>query len=79
MNQSQELIEMKKEIVMLRQAIQSLVQQTGHRLSRSEVSRRLGVCRQTLSERVKVGSFPAPGKDGKWLLSDLIEFERSVQ
>jgi|FreactcultureFD7_1027221.scaffolds.fasta_scaffold00888_16 hypothetical protein len=79
MNQSQELTEMRKEIVMLREAVQSLVQQAGVRLTRTDVSRRLGICRQTLTERVRVGSFPAPGTDGKWLLSDLIEFERGVQ
>lgn len=79
MNQSQELTEIKNELVMLRQVVHTLVQQTGHRLSRTEVSRRIGVCRQTLSERIKAGSFPAPGKDGKWLLSDLIDFESGTQ
>ena len=76
---AQEFIEIKKELVMLRREIQVLTKQTGHRLSRSEVSKRLGVCRQTLSDRIKKGSFPPPGKDGKWLLSDLIEFEGGVQ
>lgn len=47
----------------------------GGRLTREQVCERLGVCRQTLAKRVIAKEFPQPLKDGKWLLSDIVEHE----
>lgn len=59
----------------LTEAVASLSRLMGARLTRDELCRRLGVHRNTLARYVKDGSFPAPGKDGKWLLADVVEWE----
>lgn len=44
-------------------------------MDRQEVADRLGVHQTTLDRWVKAGSFPRP-KNGKWLLSHVIQWER---
>lgn len=49
----------------------------GTRLDRAQLAERFGVCRNTLRSRMeKYHDFPRPGRDGKWLLSEVIEWEQ---
>ncbi len=64
-------------IELLTNAVQALSTQMGARLTRAQLSERLGVHRNTLARRLAEPGFPLPGKDGKWLLSEIIEWERS--
>lgn len=57
-------------------AIQTLCAQAGARLTRQDLAARLGVHRNTLAARLANDrTMPRPGKDGKWLLSEIIEWE----
>jgi predicted DNA-binding transcriptional regulator AlpA len=47
----------------------------GARLTRQEVLERLGVHRNTLRSYIADRGFPKPGKDGKWLLAEIVEWE----
>lgn len=60
----------------LQSTVETLCALIGTRLTRSEVLTRLRVSDKTLRERVRRGEYPAPGKDGKWLLSEIVEWER---
>lgn len=47
----------------------------GERLTRAEMCRRLGISSNTLTARVRRKEAPTPGRDGKWLLSEVMEWE----
>lgn len=47
----------------------------GLRLTRAEMCERLGVTSHTITYRVRRGELPRPSADGKWLLSEVIEWE----
>lgn len=47
----------------------------GDRLTRAQMCDRLGISGKTLTDRVRRGDVPTPGKDGKWLLSEVVEWE----
>lgn len=64
-------------IELLTNAVQALSSMMGARLTRTQLAERLGVCRNTLAKRLVEPDFPLPGKDAKWLLSEVIEWERS--
>jgi predicted DNA-binding transcriptional regulator AlpA len=53
----------------------TLARMTGARLSRVQMCERLGVSSNTLTARVRKGDVPTPGKDGKWLLSEVVDWE----
>jgi hypothetical protein len=59
----------------LTRAVLTMATNVGARLNRADMCGRLGVCGKTLSERVSSKKIPAPGKDGKWLLSEVVEWE----
>lgn len=59
----------------LQTTVETLCALIGTRLTRSEVLTRLRVSEKTLRERVRRGEYPSPGKDGKWLLSEIVEWE----
>lgn len=52
-----------------------LARRGGDRLTRAEMCERLGVTSHTITYRVRRGEIPRPGADGKWLLSEVIEWE----
>jgi predicted DNA-binding transcriptional regulator AlpA len=56
-------------------AVVALARLAGVRLTRAEVCERLGVHRNTLSAYMADKDFPTPGKDGKWLLAEVLEWE----
>jgi predicted DNA-binding transcriptional regulator AlpA len=53
----------------------NLARLMGARLSRAEVLERLGIHRNTLRTYISDKGFPTPGKDGKWLLAEVLEWE----
>ena len=58
-------------------AMQLMAAMLGTRLDRGQLAERLGIHRNTLRQRLASDtSFPRPGKDGKWLLSEVIEWEQ---
>ncbi|MFM9922711.1 hypothetical protein VLK31_06955 [Variovorax sp. H27-G14] len=59
----------------LTSAFVQMARLTGARLTRSEMCNRLGVSSNTLTARVRRGDVPTPGKDGKWLLAEVVEWE----
>lgn len=58
-------------------AMQLMATMLGTRLDRGQLAERMGVHRNTLSKRLHTDrDFPTPGRDGKWLLSEVIEWEQ---
>lgn len=55
--------------------IASLTRQMGVRLTREQVLERLDIHRNTLRTYILEKDFPKPGKDGKWLLAEIVEWE----
>ena len=47
----------------------------GDRLTRAEMCERLRISGKTLTDRVRRGVAPSPCSDGKWLLSEILEWE----
>lgn len=67
---------MEAKIEVLTYAVQSLCSQLGGRLTRQQFAERMGVHRNTLSNMLaRDRSMPRPGKDGKWLLSEVMDWE----
>lgn len=56
-------------------AFVALARVTGARLTRAEVCDRLGVHRNTLPTYISEKGFPTPGRDGKWLVAEIVEWE----
>ena len=67
---------MMQRIDALTSAVQFMASALGQRLTRPQLCTRLGVHRNTLTKLIKDPTFPTRGKDGKWLLSEIIEWER---
>jgi predicted DNA-binding transcriptional regulator AlpA len=61
----------------LTKAVQHLAQVNGARLTKAQLADRFGCHRNTLRSRIAVKGFPQPCSDGKWLLSEIIEWEQS--
>lgn len=64
-------------IELLTNAVQTLTTMMGARLTRTQLCERLGIHRNSLARQMAKPGFPLPGKDGKWLLADVIAWERS--
>lgn len=60
----------------LTKAVQHLAQVNGARLTKAQLAQRLGCHRNTLRARITAKGFPQPCADGKWLLSEIIEWEQ---
>lgn len=61
----------------LTSAMALMAQALGTRLTREQLAERLGVHRNTLRERLaRDPHFPRPGSDGRWLLSQVVEWEQ---
>ena len=54
---------------------QMIARLAGERLTRAQMLKRLGVSSNTLTARVRNKLAPEPGSDGKWLLSEVLEWE----
>lgn len=66
---------LERKIDAMADAMKLMAQALGTRLSREQMCERLGVHRNTLARRQQDPGFPKPGSDGKWLLSEVIEWE----
>ncbi len=53
----------------------NLARLVGSRLTRAQVCERLDIHRNTLANYIKERDFPTPGSDGKWLLSEVLDWE----
>lgn len=62
----------------LTKAVQYMAQTQGTRLTKAELANRMGCHRNTLRNRISEKGFPQPCADGKWLLSEIIEWEQRV-
>jgi len=65
-----------REITDLKSMVHTLLVQQGEWLSTEQVCQRLGCSRSTLHRYALAQGFPARGKSGKYLLSEVIEWER---
>lgn len=54
---------------------QMIARLMGSRLTREEMADRLRISTKTLTDRVRRGLAPSPATDGKWLLSEVLEWE----
>lgn len=59
----------------LTSAVAGLARLSGARLTRAEVCARIGIHRNTLATYISERGFPTPGRDGKWLLAEVLEWE----
>lgn len=60
----------------LTSAVLALTAQAGKRITRAELCERQGIHRNTLLRRLQQdATFPRPGPDGKWALSDVVAWE----
>ncbi len=58
-------------------AMQFMAAMLGTRLDRGQLADRMGVHRNTLAKRLSTDrDFPRPGRDGKWLPSEVVEWEQ---
>jgi len=61
----------------LTSAVQHMAQNMGCRLNKGQLAQRFGVHRQTLRHRLAQDrSMPRPGPDGRWLLSEIVQWEQ---
>jgi predicted DNA-binding transcriptional regulator AlpA len=67
---------LERRIDSLTAALLLLAKTQGARLTRNQMCERLDVHRNTLTKRLTEPGFPQPGRDGKWLLSEVIEWEQ---
>ena len=57
---------------------QLIVRMRGDRLTRDEMLARLRISGKTMTDWVRRGKAPAPAVDGKWLLWEVLEWERET-
>ena len=68
------------EIELLTREVRSLrLLLLGTRINKTAMAERLGITLGTLQSRIKRGDVPAPGRDGKWLLADVLEWESNTE
>lgn len=71
-----ELRNISKGMAAMRQQFDQIMKAKGDRLNCEEFARFLGVHRNTLRRRLDSDrTMPRPGKDGKWLLSEVLEWQ----
>jgi len=64
-----------KRLDSLAAAVATFARLAGVRLTRAQVCERLGVHRNTLTTYIAEKEFPTPGRDGKWLLAEILDWE----
>lgn len=75
---STDALEMALRLDALTRAMLDLTRAIGPRIDRDALAQRMGIHRNTLRQRLNTDPrFPRPGTDGRWLLSEVIEWELS--
>lgn len=64
------------QITNLRKAVTDLMRVEGRRLNAAQLAERLDISQATLARWRARADFPKRGKDGKWALADIIEWEK---
>lgn len=71
-----ELRSIRANVEALQQQLAQVLKAKGDRLNRAELARFLGIHRHTLRRRLDTDrTLPRPGTDGKWLLSEVLEWQ----
>lgn len=70
-----ELEALRNQVNALTNAVTLMARVKGERLTTIQVQERIGRTRQTIMKMVRHGDFPEPCTDGRWLLSDILEYE----
>lgn len=70
-----ELEALRNQVNALTDAVTLMARVKGERLTTIQVEERIGRTRQTIMKMVRHGDFPEPCTDGRWLLSDILEYE----
>jgi len=61
---------------LLEWALKFMAEQVPDHLSRAQMCQRLRITSRTLTNRLRRGEVPQPGPDGRWLLEEVMEWER---
>lgn len=72
MSETTTLQELRSDVRSLRETVLTLL---NRRMSRQDLADRMGITTKTLARRIEEGKVPAP-VGGKWLLSEIVEWER---
>ena len=67
--------ELQDRLAILTDAVIQMTASGGQRLTRSQLCARMGIHRNTLRTRMERPGFPTPDENGRWLLSEIIEWE----
>lgn len=70
-----EVEELRQSVAELSASVILMAKTLGTRLTRDQMCDRLGVHRNTLAKMAQAPGFPQPDRTGKWLLSEVIEWE----
>jgi predicted DNA-binding transcriptional regulator AlpA len=70
-----QLAVLERKIDALTSVVAAFTRLAGVRLTRAEVCERLGIHRNTLHNYIQEKDFPTPGRDGKWLLAEVLEWD----
>ncbi|MFG5777967.1 hypothetical protein ACFIQF_12910 [Comamonas sp. J-3] len=74
------LAELREQLDILTHAVKALSVQHGGRLNRQQFADRLGIHRNTLAAFLaRDHTMPRPGNDGKWMLTEIIDWELRSQ
>jgi predicted DNA-binding transcriptional regulator AlpA len=65
-----------QQVALLTKAVEAMAQNLGTRLSTAQLCARMGIHRNTLAKRRLEPGFPKPDLSGKWLLSEIIQWEQ---
>lgn len=69
--------ELRKDVRVLTDLVAAMADMIGPRVTRAQMLERLRVSSNTLTAGVSNGRYPKPANDGKWLLSEVIEWEKN--
>ncbi len=72
---TQEVHQLQQRIDTLTRTVHTLVQTIGPRLTREQLCQRRGIHRNTLAGLIDRGIVPRPDVHGRFILSDVIEYE----
>lgn len=79
-SEQNQIAELSTKIEILTGAVQALCNQSGARISRQQLAERLGVHRNTVANMLdRDRRMPRPGKEGKWLLAEIIAWETNAK